>query len=304
MKGIFLSYRRSDSAGHVGRLHDGLAARFGATRVFMDVGDIAPGEDFTVALDRELARADTVLVVVGNEWLDATAGGRRRLEDPADHHRLEIERALVWGKRVIPVLIEGAAMPPESSLPESLRPLARHQALELRDSRWDDDFAALARAIDPRTGARSGETRRWPAAIAGLLIAAAVVSAVGFALHSSRPPATSAAGSPAPAESNPSPAKPVSLAGSWKRENGSRWSFAADGDGYRIDEVHYESKQAWLGGRGELQGNRLTFSLDHLFGGNLRLEGSLLLASDGRSMTGAAKSLPSGSEQRILLMKE
>jgi hypothetical protein len=47
MRGVFLSYRRSDTAGHVGRLHDHLAGRFGADRVFMDVGDIAAGEDFT-----------------------------------------------------------------------------------------------------------------------------------------------------------------------------------------------------------------------------------------------------------------
>jgi hypothetical protein len=57
-------------------------------------------------------------------------------------------------------------------------------------------------------------------------------------------------------------------------------------------------------GRGDLAADRLTFSLDHLFGGNLRLEGSLVLAPDGRTLTGTAKSQPSGSEQAILLVRE
>jgi hypothetical protein len=77
MRGVFLSYRRSDTAGHVGRINDRLAAQFGDERVFMDVGDIAPGEDFTIALERELEKADTVLVVIGDDWLTVaiTANG-------------------------------------------------------------------------------------------------------------------------------------------------------------------------------------------------------------------------------------
>jgi hypothetical protein len=35
MPGIFISYRREDSAGHAGRLFDRLGAKFGRERVFM-----------------------------------------------------------------------------------------------------------------------------------------------------------------------------------------------------------------------------------------------------------------------------
>ena len=37
---VFISYRREDSAGHAGRLHDSLQSHFGADNVFMDLNDI------------------------------------------------------------------------------------------------------------------------------------------------------------------------------------------------------------------------------------------------------------------------
>ena len=43
MDGIFISYRRDDSAGYAGRLYDRLAAHFGAGQVFMDVAGIELG---------------------------------------------------------------------------------------------------------------------------------------------------------------------------------------------------------------------------------------------------------------------
>jgi hypothetical protein len=44
VKSLFISYRRDDSAGHAGRLQDGLTERFGHGRVFMDVSDLKPGQ--------------------------------------------------------------------------------------------------------------------------------------------------------------------------------------------------------------------------------------------------------------------
>ena len=67
---LFLSYRREDSAGHAGRLADHLLDRFGAGSVFMDVESIEAGADFTEAIDRAIAYADAVLVVIGPKWLE------------------------------------------------------------------------------------------------------------------------------------------------------------------------------------------------------------------------------------------
>ena len=271
----------------------------------MDVGDIAPGEDFTIALERELEKADTVLVVIGDDWLTVADHGKRRLDDPSDHHRLEIERGLALGKRVIPVLVEGARMPAEAVLPPSLRPLARLQAVELRNSRWEDDVGALARTLDPGSVPPPG----GPGPTGRPLVLGLATVALGHprcgslpGLQAGRAPHEAARCSDCSA--TPSVARSSSLAGTWRRENGSRWAIAVDGDGYRIDEIHYESKQAWMRGRGELRGDRFTFALDHLFGSDLRIEGNLALAPDGSTLSGTAKRLPSGNEETIVLVRE
>ncbi len=154
MQGIFISYRRDDAAGHAGRLFDRLSEHYGRSRVFMDVAGIEAGVDFVDAIDRAVASCQVLLVMIGRQWLSATdQHGRRRLYDPGDFHRLEIVAALSRNIRVIPILVEGSRMPTAEELPEPLARLARRQAVELRDSRWDADvqdlIAALDRALAP-----------------------------------------------------------------------------------------------------------------------------------------------------------
>ena len=43
MASIFVSYRRTDAAGHAGRLYDQLANRFGAANIFKDLDSMEPG---------------------------------------------------------------------------------------------------------------------------------------------------------------------------------------------------------------------------------------------------------------------
>jgi hypothetical protein len=74
--------------------------------------------------------------------------GKRRLDDPNDFVRLEIEAALARKVRVIPILVEGANMPRADELPPSLAALARRQALELSPSRFDFDTSRLFRVLD------------------------------------------------------------------------------------------------------------------------------------------------------------
>src|SRR5512134_3673778 len=135
---IFLSYRRADTAGYAGRLAEALRSRFGRDSVFQDVEAIRPGSDFVHEIDGAIARCHVLVVLIGDTWLtERSASGGRRLEDPEDFVRLEIATALRRGMGVLPVLVEGAKMPPEGDLPADLRPLARVQALELSDSRWE-----------------------------------------------------------------------------------------------------------------------------------------------------------------------
>lgn len=159
---IFISYRRADSAGHAGRLEDDLTRLLG-DRVFMDVSDIAPGADFERVLTHELASCAVVLAVIGPRWKDAFAAPRTG----PDYVLMELAQALALdGVRVVPVQVQGAGLPVAGELPEALRALAGRQAAVVRDDRWQDDVAHLARGLRPALGLPH-PARRW--AVAALL---------------------------------------------------------------------------------------------------------------------------------------
>jgi TonB family protein len=144
---IFLNYRREDSSGHSGRLFDALSGHF-AGRLFMDVDTLEPGVDFIEAIEQAVGSCEVLIVVIGREWLTVKdAAGRRRLDDPADFVRLEVETALERKIRVIPVLVQGAPMPRAEELPPSLARLSRRNAIEISDARWAYDVDRLARTI-------------------------------------------------------------------------------------------------------------------------------------------------------------
>jgi hypothetical protein len=147
---IFLSYRRSDSAGESGRLSDDLVARFGEQRVFMDVDAIKPGRDFRKAIHENVGACTVLLAMIGPTWLEAQGtGGGRRLDSENDYVRLEIATALKRDIAVVPVLIRGARMPKADQLPEDLRELAYRNSVELTHARWKSDVQVLAAAIAP-----------------------------------------------------------------------------------------------------------------------------------------------------------
>src|SRR5215472_13765092 len=107
--GIFISYRREETAANAGRLYDRLSGRFGEDRVFMDVDSIAYGVDFTRAVVDAVSGCDVLLVLIGRDWLAITDGkGRRRLDNSDDWVRVEIETALQRDIRVVPMLVDGA----------------------------------------------------------------------------------------------------------------------------------------------------------------------------------------------------
>ncbi|WP_291009187.1 toll/interleukin-1 receptor domain-containing protein [Hydrogenophaga sp.] len=150
MGGIFISYRRDDSQGFAGRLEHDLAQCFGDDLVFRD-REIPPGADFADHIEHQLRAADASLVVIGRHWLDIQdASGARRLDQPGDWVRREIEWSLSSGMPVIPLLVAGVPMPTATQLPGSLQGLARFQALSLSDHRWPDDMRALCDALSER----------------------------------------------------------------------------------------------------------------------------------------------------------
>lgn len=159
---IFLSYRRGDTAGHAGRLFDRLAHRFGNSQVFMDVDTIRPGEDFAKAVVASVNACRVLVALIGDDWVSASEEQGRRLDNPADFVRLEIAAAIARGIPIIPVLVEGAAMPRAEELPEDLRPLLRYQAFEIRDTRFDAEAQDLIRAIEDLIQSSAGRDPRKP----------------------------------------------------------------------------------------------------------------------------------------------
>jgi hypothetical protein len=92
---------------------------------------------------------DVLVAVIGKRWLSAAdEEGRRRLDNPDDFVRVEVGTALKRGVRVIPVLVEGASMPPVSQLPEDLKPLARRNALSVSHDRFRADSERLIDSVE------------------------------------------------------------------------------------------------------------------------------------------------------------
>ena len=155
MRAIFISYRRSDSAGEAGRLYDDLIQRFSENAVFMDVDAIAPGRDFRKAIQENIEQCSVLLALIGPQWLGAQQAAvgetdaARRIDNPGDYLRTEIGVALSRDIAVIPVLVRGATMPQENDLPGELKELAYRNAVELTHMRWKSDMELLVQALKP-----------------------------------------------------------------------------------------------------------------------------------------------------------
>jgi hypothetical protein len=148
-----VSYRRADSVGTVGRLFDRLSEHFGPEQVFGDIDSIEAGESFHETIRDALGLATVVLIVIGPRWLEARReDGTRRIDDPTDYVRREIEMALASGAAVVPLRVEGAALPSAESLPRSIGALALRNDWELSNRQWDRDTRDLISHLEERLG--------------------------------------------------------------------------------------------------------------------------------------------------------
>jgi hypothetical protein len=152
---VFITYRREETAAQAGRLYDAMAVRYGERNVFMDV-EMAPGVDFVERITESVAACQVLIVVMGPRWaMLEDEQGKRRLDDPEDFVRLEVETALRRPEVTpIPVLVAGARMPSREELPEELRAITRRNALELSDQRWRQDVGRLVSTLDDLLGRR------------------------------------------------------------------------------------------------------------------------------------------------------
>jgi hypothetical protein len=148
---IFISYRRADASWPARWLTDRLVDQFGPGVVFQDVDAIQPGVDFAAEIEDAVGACSVLLAVIGPRWLGAERVGERRIDDPQDWVRLEIETALKRGIRVIPVLVDEAGLPSAHELPPGLQSLARKQPVVLNPVSLDirSLTSVLKNAIPP-----------------------------------------------------------------------------------------------------------------------------------------------------------
>ena len=116
MARVFISYRRSETRWAAGRLYDRLAEVIGREHLFFDVSDIEPGEDFVQRIREIVGACDVLIALIRPTWSAVQDGsGKPRLMNPRDLVRIEIASALQRNIRVIPILIDGAVMPRNTS---------------------------------------------------------------------------------------------------------------------------------------------------------------------------------------------
>ena len=151
MSKILISYRRDDSSDVTGRIYDRLVTQFGREAVFTDVDSIPLGVDFRTYLDEQVSKCSVFLAVIGREWIRKRGSKRKSpLDDPKDFVRIEIESALKRRIPVIPLLVRGASIPKEESLPASMKDLAYRHGIPVRS---DPDFHNdMDRLIEHLTG--------------------------------------------------------------------------------------------------------------------------------------------------------
>jgi hypothetical protein len=138
---VFISYRRDDSAGHAGHVHDRLEREFGHDLLFMDVDSIPLGANFFKVLSERVGQCDVLLAVIGPNWLTVRDDeGVRRLDNPKDFVRIEIATALQRDIPVIPILLDGARIPKADQLPEDLKELTMRNGLDVRHASFHSDM--------------------------------------------------------------------------------------------------------------------------------------------------------------------
>ena len=148
---VFVSYQRVDTA--FAALALGYALRAGGHETFVDTGSIGVGEPYRQVIANAISRSNVVLALIGPGF------DTRRLYESTSVVTYEWQRARFHAIAVIPVLVDGAALPTDEQLPSELRWFTRRNALVLRRASSSADVEACVAAIPalataPRRAAR------------------------------------------------------------------------------------------------------------------------------------------------------
>jgi hypothetical protein len=183
MHRFFISYRRTDSFAYAKAIAERLSAAFGEHTVFFDTDDIEAGHDFPQAISTTIQSCRALLAIIGPQWSSAKEGGIRRLDQAADWIRREILTAEEHGVLIVPVLVDGAAMPGENELPEALRSLCRRNAIEIRDAHFNNDVDALIVQLETKGLRRIGAGRKRAVSVLSIAVVVAFLITMALELY-------------------------------------------------------------------------------------------------------------------------
>jgi hypothetical protein len=148
---IFINYRHQDTAYQAAWLYTLLSQDFGREQVFIDFGSLELGDRFPLTIANSITSCKTLLALMGKDWLDAKdEEDKRRLDDPDDFVRFEIEVALKSDVVVIPVRFERARELHKGQLPSTLRPLADRHGMMISAANFEQDTRRLVESIKRR----------------------------------------------------------------------------------------------------------------------------------------------------------
>jgi hypothetical protein len=152
---IFVNYRRLHDSGWPATAIQLLLEReFGADRVFLDVKNVVPADDWAATIRENLANAAALVVLMGDGWHKVANpdSGDRRILDEDDWVREEIRTALVRDIPIFILLVDGGALPDPKWLPGDIRGLLRSQPI--RRDHEESDLARVFAALEAKTGLR------------------------------------------------------------------------------------------------------------------------------------------------------
>jgi hypothetical protein len=67
--GVFISYRREESAFAARAIYDRIAQKVGRENVFLDVDNIDLGVDWFQVLSEKVGACDALIAVIGKNWI-------------------------------------------------------------------------------------------------------------------------------------------------------------------------------------------------------------------------------------------
>jgi hypothetical protein len=183
---IYISYRRDDEPAAAARVHDGLAASFGRSNLFIDIDNLRAGQRFEDEVAKALAACDVLIAIIGQRWMRLlkakSASGER------DYVREEIASALERKIVLVPVRVGPKdhlpPLPRARDLPEDIRELVLHQKHDVTHEQFSRDITELSEAIVDVRGRPIKNAKLFSTALLIVCGTAAALFALSFTLFS------------------------------------------------------------------------------------------------------------------------